>query len=148
MVIRRPVWEQVGPFDLSYRFYCQDIDLCVSATDAGWGIAILPDFKVLHHHGGTISGQSGAVDQFHPELMWTDLLRFAGKRRGSAAARNAFLALRLGGRFRLLGRRLVSPIVPPDDRAQWRAANMAYLDALHALDRADRARDLVRDLQP
>lgn len=144
MVIRRVVWEQVGPFDLSYRFYCQDIDLCVSAADAGWRIAILPDFKVLHHHGGTISGEGGAVDQFHPELMWTDLHRFAGKRWGSAAARNAFLALRLGGRLRLLGRRLVSPIVPRDDRAQWRAANSAYVDALRALDRANRACDLIQ----
>ena len=144
MVIRRPVWEQVGPFDLSYRFYCQDIDLCVSAADAGWVIAILPDFKVLHHQGGTISSEGGSVDQVHPKLMWTDLLRFAGKRFGPKAARNAFLALRLGGGLRLLGRRLVSPIVPLDDRAQWRAANSAYVDALRALDRANRSHDLIQ----
>jgi len=55
MVVRRSVWEEVGPFDLGYRFYCQDLDLCHSAAKAGWKIQILPDFKVLHHHGGTIS---------------------------------------------------------------------------------------------
>lgn len=144
MVVRRSVWEEVGPFDLGYRLHGQDIDLCVSAADAGWRIEILPDFKVLHHRGGTISGEGGSVDQFRPELMWTDLLRFAGKRWGSATARNAFLALRLGGRLRLVGRRLVSPIVPPDDRAQRRAANLAYVDALRALDRANRAQDHIQ----
>jgi GT2 family glycosyltransferase len=144
MVIRRPVWEQVGPFDLGYRFYCQDIDLCAGAADAGWRIAILPDFKVLHHQGGTISGEGGAVDQVHPEFLWTDLLRFAGKCSGPAAARNAFLALRLGGGLRLLGRRLVSPIVPMDRKAQWRKANSAYVAALQALDQARRSEDLLR----
>lgn len=84
------------------------------------------------------------MDQFHPEFMWTDLLRFADKRWGPGIARNAFLALRLGGRLRLLGRRLVSPIVPLDDRAQWRAANSAYVDALRALDRANRSHDLMQ----
>ena len=142
MVIRRTVWEKVGPFDLGYRFYCQDIDLCVSAADAGWRIAILPDFKVLHHLGGTISGEGGAVAQFHPELLWTDLLRFADKCNGPAAARSAFLALRLGGGLRLFGRRLVAPIIPKNDKAQWRATNSAYIAALHALNRARCRHDL------
>jgi len=145
MVIRRPVWEQVGPFDLGYRFYCQDTDLCVRAADAGWRIAVLPDFTVRHHHGGTISGEGGAVDQFHPEFLWTDLLRFAGKSRGPAAARSAYLALRLGGGLRLLGRRLVSPIVPMADKEHWRQANSAYVAALDALDGAKRRQDLNRN---
>jgi len=136
MVIRRQVWEEVGPFDLGYRFYCQDIDLCVGAADAGWGIEILPDFKVRHHQGGTISNKGGAVDQLHPEFLWTDLLRFAGKCYGPAASRNASLALRLGGGLRLLGRRLVSPIVPTDRKAQWHKGNSAYAAALRALNRA------------
>ena len=88
------------------------------------------------------------MDQFHPELMWTDLLQCAGKRRGSAAAPNVFLALRLGGRLRLLGRRLVSSIVPPDDRAQWRAENLAYVDALRGLNRAKHVHDLIQGKQP
>ena len=139
MVIRRPVWEEVGPLDLGYRFYCQDLDLCVSASDAGWGIAVLPDFKVRHHHGGTISGERGAVDQLHPEFLWSDLLRFVDKCCGPEAARNAFLALRLGGRLRVLGRRLVSPIVPKDAKAQWGQMNSSYVAALRTLDRARRS---------
>ncbi len=138
MVIRRQAWEDVGPLDLDYRFYCQDLDLCVRAADAGWRIAILPDFKVRHHHGGTISSARGAVDQLHPEFLWSDLLRFAGKCYGPAAARNALMGLRLGGWFRLLGRRLLSPIIPADGKAQWGETNSAYVAALRALDRERR----------
>jgi GT2 family glycosyltransferase len=138
MVIRRQVWEQVGPFDLSYRFYCQDIDLCVSAADAGWRIAILRNFKVLHHQGGTISGEEGAVGRAHPELLWTDLLRFAYKRRGREGARQSTRALQMGGWFRLLGRRLASPLVPDSQKSGWRAESSAYAEALRALERTTR----------
>jgi GT2 family glycosyltransferase len=145
MVIRRPVWEQVGPFDLGYRFYCQDIDLCVNAADAGWKIAVLPDFKVFHHHGGTIAGEGGAVDRYHPELLWTDLLRFAHKCGSHKDARSAFRALRLGGRLRVVGRRLVSPMISKGDKAQWHVENSAYVTALDALDGAKRRQDLNRN---
>jgi len=145
MVVRRSVWDQVGPFDLGYRFYCQDIDLCVNAADAGWKIAVLPDFKVFHHHGGTISGEGGAVDRYHPELLWTDLLRFVHKCRSPKAARSAFMALRLGGQLRVVGRRLASPIIAKGDKAQWREANSAYVTALDALGGAKRRQDLNRN---
>ncbi len=135
MAIRREVWEQVGPFDLDYRFYCQDIDLCRSAAEKGWKIAILRDFNVLHHRGGTISRGSGAVGGAHPELLWTDLLRFAYKRRGLEGARHSNLALQMGGRLRLLGRRMASPLVPESRKPDWRAESATYTDALRALER-------------
>jgi GT2 family glycosyltransferase len=137
MAVRRSVWERVGPFDLSYRFYCQDLDLCQSAVEAGWKIKILPDFKVLHHHGGTISESGGSAGSAHPEFMWTDLLRFARKRRGSAGARRSNRALQIGGRLRLLGRRLATPLVSEDHRSHWQAETSIYVDALKALEELD-----------
>jgi GT2 family glycosyltransferase len=133
MVMRREVWESVGPFDLRYRFYCQDIDLCLNAAEEGWKIEVLPEFKVLHHHGGTISESGGAVGSSHPELMWTDLLQLAEKRRGIAGARQSNRALRLGGRLRLFGRRFASPLVPDEKRPVWYAETSAYTDAVRAL---------------
>jgi GT2 family glycosyltransferase len=133
MVMRREVWESVGPFDLRYRFYCQDIDLCVAASEEGWRVEVLPDFKVLHHHGGTISGSGGTVGSLHPELMWTDLLRLAEKRRGTTGARHSNRALKLGGQLRLFGRRFASPLVPEERRPAWYAETSAYIDALRAL---------------
>jgi len=134
MVIRRQVWEELGPFDLSYQFYCQDLDLCCNAVAAGWKIRVLPEFKVYHHHGGTISSAQGAVGPTHPELMWTDFLRFMRRRRGTAAARKSTRALRMGGRLRLVGRRLASPWIPEGHRTDWRAETSAYAAALRALD--------------
>jgi N-acetylglucosaminyl-diphospho-decaprenol L-rhamnosyltransferase len=134
MVMRREVWDQAGPFDLGYRFYCQDIELCLAAADAGWKVEILPGFDVIHHHGGTISESGGAVGAAHPELMWTDLLRFAQKRRGLAGARQSSRALQMGGRLRILGRRLASPLVPGDQRPSWHAETSTYAAALRALE--------------
>lgn len=135
MVIRREVWQEHGPFDLSYRFYCQDLDLCFKAVTAGWRIRVLPEFKVCHHHGGTISSARGAVGPTHPELLWTDFLRFMHKRKGMVAARNSTRALRIGGRLRLVGRRFASPWIPKNHRIDWRAETSAYAAALRALDR-------------
>jgi GT2 family glycosyltransferase len=140
MAIRREVWEAVGPFDPGYRFYCQDLDLCMKAVRAGWNIETLPEFEVLHHVGGTISSTGGAVGSSHPELMWSDLLRFAQKTWGSGRAKTTDRALRLGGRLRVLGRQLVDPLVPSDHKEDWQAATAAYADALRTL-----ARSSVRD---
>ena len=135
MVIRRQVWEDFGPFDLGYRFYCQDLELCSNAAAAGWTIRVLPEFRVYHHHGGTISNAQGAVGPTHPELMWTDFLQFMRRQKGTAAARKSIRALRIGGKLRLVGRRLASPWIPKNHRTEWRTETSAFAAALRALDR-------------
>jgi GT2 family glycosyltransferase len=137
MVIRRQVWEEVGPFDLSYQFYCQDLELCSKAVAAGWRIRVLPGFKVYHHHGATISNARGAVGPTHPELMWTDFLRFVRRQKGNAAARSSTRAMRIGGTLRLVGRRIASPWIPESERSDWQAETSAYAAALRALDHAN-----------
>lgn len=133
MVVRRDVWQQVGPFDIGYRFYCQDLDLCFKARQAGWEIEILPEFKVSHHRGGTISSEGGAVGAHHPEHMWADLLRFDRKQWGSSHARKASRWLRMGGRLRILGRRLSSPLISSERKLDFRSETTAYDDALRAI---------------
>ena len=85
MAMRREVWQATGPFDEGYRFYCQDVDICLAARDLGWRVAVIPCFVVIHHHGATISAAGGTAARYHPELMWTDLVRFARKRGGPEA---------------------------------------------------------------
>ncbi len=133
MVVRREVWRDVGPFDIGYRLYCQDLDLCFKARKAGWRIEILPDFNVLHHHGSTISSQGGAVGALHPEHMWADLIRFDCKRRGDSHARNSGRWLLMGGRLRVLGRSLTSPLIPSDRKSEFRSETTAYNDALRTI---------------
>jgi hypothetical protein len=52
----------------------------------------------MHHQGATISGGGAAGPAGHDTAaLWSDLVRLAGKRGGTAAARRASRALRLGG---------------------------------------------------
>jgi len=134
LAVRRTAWEQVGPLDEDFLFYGQDLDLCLRLRQAGWGIALLADFRVMHHHGATIGGGPGTGGgRQHPELLWTDLLRWARKHHGIAWARCAALALAIGGAVRLLGLALSSPFLPPARRAARREETRAFRRALAAV---------------
>jgi N-acetylglucosaminyl-diphospho-decaprenol L-rhamnosyltransferase len=100
MAFRRAVWEAVGPLDEGFRFYAQDLDFCVRARRTGRRIEIRPEFRVLHHHGATIGRAAGARGRQHPELLWSDLLRWARKHHGPAWAARAEAALRTGAFLR------------------------------------------------
>jgi hypothetical protein len=67
--------------------------------------------------------------------MWTDLVRFAGKRGGPAAARRAASALKAGARLRLIGRALAAPLVGRGHRERWRQDTAAFTAGLRALQR-------------
>ncbi len=138
MAIRRAAWEQVGPLDERFRFYGQDLDLCLRARDAGWEVMVLADLRVVHHHGATIGSEGGSHQgpqggAQHLELLWTDLVRWAAKRGGAAAARRAAGALRAGGTLRRLGRGLAMPLVPAARRAGYRAETARLAAALAAV---------------
>jgi GT2 family glycosyltransferase len=101
LACRRTVWHDVGPLDESFRFYCQDLDFCLRARRAGWEVAVLPSFRVVHVHGATIDKDRGTVGRQHPELLWTDLVRWARKRRGARSARRLRNVLVVGAHLRL-----------------------------------------------
>ena len=103
LAVRRSALAEVGPLDERFRFYGQDLDLCLRLRDADWRIALIAGFRVLHHHGATIGRDAGAAGgRQHSELLWGDLLRWAAKRHGERWARRAALALWLGGTARLV----------------------------------------------
>jgi hypothetical protein len=135
LAVRRAVWSAAGPLDARFRFYCQDLDLCLAAKALGWRVAVVAGFVVIHHQGATISAGHGSAAPYHPELMWTDLVRFAAKRGGPAAARRAASALRAGARLRLLGRALAAPLVGRGRRQRWRQDTDAFTAGLLALQR-------------
>ena len=133
MVVRRSLWQEIGPFDLGYRLRGQYIDLCCSAANAGWRIEIIPGFGVVHPLGDTTSSDGGSLRVSDDELMWTDILRFARKRNGDGAARQSGRALRMGGNLRLFGRRIASPLVPRNHKEEWQAETTACARALKAV---------------
>lgn len=140
MAFRREVWGACGPFDDRFAFYCQDLDFCLRARRAEWRIGIVPGLRVMHHHGATIGRSSGSIERKHPELLWTDLVRWACKYRGARWARRATWALRLGGCLRVAGRTLLGALGTREHREAWRHGTLVYRRALSAL--AGRARDL------
>jgi N-acetylglucosaminyl-diphospho-decaprenol L-rhamnosyltransferase len=136
MVVRRSLWEEIGPFDLGYRLRGQYIDLCCNAADAGSKIEIIPGFGVVHPASGSTSSNGFAPSISGDRFMWTDLVRFAAKRSGDAGARRSGRALQLGGRLRLFGRRVATPLVPWERKQEWQAETIACGQALRAVDAA------------
>jgi GT2 family glycosyltransferase len=88
MAFRREVWEASGPLDERFRFYCQDIDLCLRARKAGWRVAVVENARVVHALGGTVAGDNTL--RHDPERLWPDLLDWGAAhygRRWSVVAR-------------------------------------------------------------
>lgn len=133
LAMRREVWEAVGPLDESFRFYAQDLDLCLRARQVGWKIEVRPSIRVLHHHGATIGGISGADAHQNPELLWTDLLRWCRIHYGESWARRARVALLGGGMLRLMARFLRALGLASDRRMAYRRQTRAYRRALEAV---------------
>lgn len=112
LALRREVWSELGPLDERFKFYCQDLDLCLRAKDSGWKVSIVPAFRVIHHHGASISGEGTGVGGQNLELLWTDLLRWARYRKGEGWFQAAARLIVLGGRLRLWLRRFRRRVTP------------------------------------
>ncbi|MGA8808691.1 MAG: glycosyltransferase family 2 protein [Thermoanaerobaculia bacterium] len=80
MAFRREVWNAAGPLDERFRFYCQDIELCLRARDAGWRVAVIEEARVIHAIGGTVAAESAL--HHDPARLWPDLLTWGGRRYG------------------------------------------------------------------
>lgn len=48
-VIRREIFEQIGPLDEKIFYGPEDIDFCLRARRAGWGIRWLHSVRIIHH---------------------------------------------------------------------------------------------------
>lgn len=48
MLVRRALWERIGPFDERYRVYYEDHDLCLRARAAGFRLAHVPSARIAH----------------------------------------------------------------------------------------------------
>ncbi len=147
MAIRRQAWQEVGPLEEGYRFYGQDLDFCLRLRDAGWRVGLVPEFRVLHHHGASIGKQSSGGRQ-HTELLWTDLLRWARRYRGGSWAGRATLALRGGAALRLAGRGLLYPFLPADRKSAWKEESRTLAKEARALREVNEEAGRLRGARP
>ena len=94
LVTRRSIWQEIGPFDPGYQLRGQYLDFCVRAAGADWKVAIVPEFEAVYPSNDPEPDSIPNPAWTEDELMWTDLLRFAGKKNGGAGARQSGRASR------------------------------------------------------
>jgi len=51
LMMRREVWQQVGPLDEGFFMYFEELDWCRRCRAAGWEIHYLPAAEVMHYEG-------------------------------------------------------------------------------------------------
>ena len=54
LLMRRTMLEEIGDWDAGYRHYCEDIDLCYRAMQAGWERWYVPAAVVTHDYAAVI----------------------------------------------------------------------------------------------
>lgn len=77
-LVRREVVESVGLFDPRYFLYCEEVDHCRRAKDAGWKVVFFPYTSVVHIGGEsaksdaalTSSGRQISALQTESELLY------------------------------------------------------------------------------
>jgi GT2 family glycosyltransferase len=105
MAFRREVWDAAGPLDERFRFYCQDIEFCLRARDAGWRVSIIDGARVVHAIGGTIAAETSL--KHDPARLWPDLLTWGGRRYGNRWMFVARIALMLTAAVRVAARAIL-----------------------------------------
>jgi GT2 family glycosyltransferase len=99
LLVRRDVLERLDGWDAGFFFYCEDIDLCRRARDAGFTVWYEPGASVVHDGGG-----SAARSAMLPHLA-ASRVRYAGLHRSRPAAVFERLGIALEALTRLLAGR-------------------------------------------
>lgn len=133
MAVRRKIWDDLGPLDEGYRFYGQDLDLCRKASDAGWRVALIPDFIVTHYHGATIGSTDDTPDIANFEHLWADILRYVDRYDGVRAARRARRVMLAGVTLRLCAMAVATPFASKGRREALKNRKAHYRRAAKAL---------------
>lgn len=69
MLIRRETLSEIGIFDERYFMYCEDLDLCFRAHNAGWKVFYYPRAVAVHRKGASSDqAQLRCVVTFHRSL--------------------------------------------------------------------------------
>lgn len=97
MLLRGRALREVGPLDEGFFMYCEEIDWCRRALQAGWRSYCVPDARVLHHGGAA----SGRVSARSFRLKWESRLRYARKHEPAWKAAAMAALVRAGMRAQL-----------------------------------------------
>jgi hypothetical protein len=81
ILVRRTAWDQVGPMDVAYFLYFEDVDWCLRCWQAGWKVQYLPTATCRHAHGraSASGGLLGLVTNPLTRTHLTSAIRFFRK---------------------------------------------------------------------
>ncbi len=129
MLLRPEMLREIGGMDPGYFLYCEEVDWCRRATEAGWEVWSDPRAVIVHHAGrSTVQSRQASYVR-----LWRSRYRYFAKHRGTAyaAAVEAVVRLGLAGeRLRLERRRRLGSI--SEEEARQGLATLAAVGALRA----------------
>lgn len=76
MLLPRALFDRIGGFDAGYRLHAEDLDLCRRAREAGAGIAVANDVRVLHLRGVSARSRPFFVEWHKHRGLWRYFSRF------------------------------------------------------------------------
>ena len=64
MLIRRPVYDAIGGLSEDYFMYYEDLDFCLQAKRAGFGVTYVPDARMWHALSVSSGGKDSPLKQY------------------------------------------------------------------------------------
>lgn len=95
LLVRKDTLDQIGGFDKRFFMYCEDVDLCKRAHDAGWRVVYLPEAEISHRIGAASDKNPIAMIRQHHRSMLLYFLKHNARSPKILLAPLVFLALKL-----------------------------------------------------
>ncbi len=87
MYVRREVIERIGLLDERYAMAYEDVDWCLRAWRAGFGVLYFPAARLVHHESVTRGTELGERERDSQRLFWERWSDFFDARSVDPAAR-------------------------------------------------------------
>ena len=69
LMVRREMLDGIGAFDERFFMYCEDVDICKRAHNAGWRVVYYPEVEVSHRIGAASDKNPIAMIKQHHRSM-------------------------------------------------------------------------------
>lgn len=121
LMVRRAVYEGIGPLDAGYFFYSEEVDWCTRIRAHGWRVGTLVGARVLHHGGGSARRTS---DRMRPALFRSKI-RYLSLHRGERSAEIFRLIVRAVAGLHVIPARLPGRHPQREEITSWRAVRQS-----------------------
>ncbi len=99
MLMPQDMFDVLGGFDEGYWLHAEDLDLCRRVRDAGRGVIVANDVRVVHVRGVSSRSRPVLVEWHKHRGMWRYFRKFEGK--ASGAGRHALALFAIWSHFLL-----------------------------------------------